>query len=376
MKLRKTLKKFTSILLISLFVLSLMSCAKKEESDNDDKKEDKKQESTTDNKITDVDSLFDAVNSKSEISISEEDIKDIIEDNYLTYEEVQLIIEKFPSFTSGYSVVLDVDFEATMDDETESDSLKITFDAGFEYDSKTQSLHFSGIVEGMDEDETIDLWLINEDGTYYGYEKYGDTAYREELGSLEEFFGEDGLDLTEFLTEYHTMINDYSEVFGSFEDIDTEKYISEFREMFTLKEGTSDYNGNECYNLVMTCDLYDMFNKAKESDEFKDLLKEMDLDIDINEIDQYLDEELFEGYTINDIIKLVKFDVNYYVSTDFNYYSSKLDATKCVNNLLDVVEKVVEQEVVLSLNCNEISISMECELDADVDVTFDGEYEE
>ncbi len=383
MKLRNMVKKFSCGLLATTMVLSLVACGSKE-SDDDDEKEEKKSKATVEKSVDDLMSDITA----NAYEISTEDIEKALEDDCLTYEEFEGLLKKLPSCKAEANFDFDISAETEYDGDKESEEIVVDCSYLVEYDSENMGIHYNieMKMETYDEKEnmSMDLWIVNEDGTYYSYELTSDddVAYRTELGNIKELFGENGISKDALLAaiEEIEIPEEYMDLYNSIEDFSESKMAEEFKEYFSLAKEYVEYSGKEYYNLVMNFDAADMLNTIKDSDEVKELLEALE----IAEIDELLEMEITEGLTVQDFIDITKFDINYYIDpTELFVTHIECDFKDFLDNTFGVIEKFYEtyaesmdEDISIDITCNSASISYDFDNDADVTVKFDGEYED
>ena len=107
--------------------------------------------------------------------------------------------------------------------------------------------------------------------------------------------------------------------------------------------------------------------------------------MEIENVDDILSTEIADDITVQDIIDVVKFDINYYVDTkDYYIAHMDLDLKDACNDGFEFLEKYMlemaeEEEAVdpsIDFECNAAKITYDFDNDADITVKFEGEYEE
>lgn len=380
MKIRNMIAKFTCGLLVTTMVFSLVACGEKESDDDDDDKEDKKKVEKT------VDELMDDI-SKNAV-ISTDMIEKALEDDCFTYEEFEEIMKSTSSCKAEGKVEFDLSMEAEEDGEKTEEELVADISFVMEYDSKNIAFHL-GLEMNMETSEEkdsnkLDMWIVNEDDTYYMYQKESsdDVAYRQEIGNLEEAFG-DGItkdDIEDLLAEMDG-IEDFEEMYNSMLEYAESDTVKDLEKQFSLDDELVEYDGKEYYNLVFNFNADKVIDILKENEDVKKLLEEME----VNDVDEILSTEVMDDVTIQDIVDVVNFDINYYVDTkDYYIAHMELDLKDALNDGLGFFEKYMlkmaeEEEAVdpsINFECNAAKITYDFDNDADVTVKFEGEYEE
>lgn len=366
------LKKLSCLFLILSMVMSLMACGEdKSDKDNESKKEETKQEQEKEISVETV-----VENISKNTFLSSDSIEEITKDKFITYDEFQTVLESLPSVKEevGFSFVGSMEAEA--EGESESQDISVNGTMLYEFDSQSKNLHISTTYYMNTEKSTVDYYLINEDGTYYQYEQCdGEVATRTELGSIKDLFGEDGLSLEDISDEMGlaSSVN----VFSSYAS-----YYKDLMENFTLDKEMAEYKNNKYYKLLFDFDAMSVINTLKNEDIIKDALKEYGYE----NIDDLLKTELVEGKTtVKDFVDLVKFDIEYYVDPVKYYVAhTSVDATEQVQKLFDLFkdyllfnyESMGISDVTIELKCTEATYTVDLDMDADVSVKFDGEYED
>lgn len=384
MKIRNILAKFTCGLLVTTMVFSLVACGEKESDDDDDdnKKDEKKVEVS-------VDDLMKDMEKNSEIST--EMIDKALEDDCFTYEEFEDILKSVSSFKAEGKL----DFALSMDaeDDGEKTEEELAMDASFvmEYDNKNIGFHF-GLEMNMESSDdkdknSLDMWLVNEDDVFYMYqkEKDDDVAYRTEIGNLKEAFGE-GItkeqleELFEGLEDIEGIEN-ITDLSGSLTDYSESDTFKNLEKQFSVDDEYVKYNGKDYYNLVYEFSAKKIVDILLKDEEVKKLLEEME----IEDVDSVLNTEIATDITVQDVIDIVDFDINFYVDTkDYFIAHMGMDLKDSLNKGLDLfegylLEMAKEQDAVnpsIDLECSAASFTYDFDNDADVTVEFKGDFEE
>lgn len=384
MKIRNILAKFTCGLLVTTMIFSLVACGEKDsnDDDDDDKKDEKKVEVS-------VDDLMKDMEKNSEIST--EMIDKALEDDCFTYEEFEDIMKSISSFKAEGKIDFALSMEAEDDGEKTDENLAMDASFVMEYDNKNLGFHF-GLEMNMESSEDknenkLDFWLVNEDDVFYMYQKEtdDDVAYRTEVGNLKEAFGEgitkDQLEeLFEGLEDVEGIGNmsDLSDSLADYAESDTIKGLEKH---FSVDDEYVKYNGKDHYNLVYKFSANKIIDILLKDEDVKNLLEEME----IEDVDSILSSEIATDITVQDIIDVVDFDINFYVDTkDYFIAHMDIDLKDALNNGLNLfegylLEMAKEQDAVnpsIDLECSAASFTYDFDNDADVTVKFKGEYED
>lgn len=379
MKLRNIAAKFASGLLITTMVFSLVACGEKE-SDDDDKKD------KAEVKIT-VDKLMEDMNAKTN-SLSTEKFEKALEDDCITYEEFEDAMKSISSCKAEATFDLDISMEAEADGEKEKEDMVMDFTYLVEYDSDNMSFHMGleADMKSSEDSETIktDIYLVNEDGTYYGYTYSSDdgVTYRREIGNIKEMFGEKGItrEQLEELYDEMDMPMDMDEMIESMKMSSDSEYMKAINDQLSLAKEYVEYKGKDYYDLAMNLDTAKLLKAVKDTKEMKDMLESME----VESMDELFEMEVTEGTTLEDVLDLVKFKVNYYVDpTDLFVAHMEGDLKDCFNDCFDLAEKYVletsvddDVEASLELKCNSAKFVYDFDNDAKVTVKYEGEYED
>lgn len=379
MKLRNIAAKFASGLLITTMVFSLVACGEKE-SDDDDKKD------KAEVKIT-VDKLMEDMNAKTN-SLSTEKFEKALEDDCITYEEFEDAMKSISSCKAEATFDLDISMEAEADGEKEEEDMVMDFTYLVEYDSDNMSFHMGleADMKSSEDSETIktDIYLVNEDGTYYGYTYSSDdgVTYRREIGNIKEMFGEKGItrEQLEELYDEMDMPMDMDEMIESMKMSSDSEYMKAINDQLSLAKEYVEYKGKDYYDLAMNLDTAKLLKAVKDTKEMKDMLESME----VESMDELFEMEVTEGTTLEDVLDLVKFKVNYYVDpTDLFVAHMEGDLKDCFNDCFDLAEKYVletsvddDVEASLELKCNSAKFVYDFDNDAKVTVKYEGEYED
>ncbi len=379
MKLRNIAAKFASGLLITTMVFSLVACGEKE-SDDDDKKD------KAEVKIT-VDKLMEDMNAKTN-SLSTEKFEKALEDDCITYEEFEDAMKSISSCKAEATFDLDISMEAEADGEKESEKMIMDFTYLMEYDSDNMSFHMGleADMESSEDSETIktDIYFVNEDGTYYGYtySSDDDVTYRREIGNIKEMFGEEGItrEQLEELYEEMDMPMDMDEMIESMNMSSDSEYMKAINDQLSLAKEYVEYKGKDYYDLAMNLDTAKLLKAVKDTKEMKDILESME----VESMDELFEMEVTEGTTLEDVLDLVKFKINYYVDpTDLFVAHMEGDLKDCINDCFDLAEKYIletsvddDVEASIELKCNSAKFEYDFDNDAKVTVKYEGEYEE
>ena len=390
MKLRNLVSRFTSILLVMLLVFSFVACGDSSSDDDDDKDEKSKteqNESNNDNKKEEA-SFEDIVKkaASGEVGVITTDmVNEITEDEVITYDEVEKLLKQIPSYKAEAEAKLDCSLSAEADDEEPmNESIDATMNFVLEYDSENMAFYmgffFDGSYAGENMEESVELWIVNEDGTFYGYQKEGDdVALRTEFGNIEEAFGE-GLDLNELKAEMESEMEEYidmyEEMYATAEDFTESELINALSDYIKI-EVTDDF-----YEMVMDFSASKIIDLAMESEELAVIFEEAGFDIE--EIEALLDMDVIEGVlSAKELIDMINFDINYSVDvTDLFLADLEIDLADCLNDIADVFEdyllETAEEQgatnASVDIKFNDAYISYTFDNDAKVTVEFDGEY--
>ncbi len=374
MKIKNIVAKFTSLLLVMVLALSMVAC-------NDDSSKDDDEAENKGKEIT-VDELVENISSGETGVITETMIEDITSDDLVTYDEVEGLLKEIPSFKAEAEVK--VDFYALLEAEGETatdDSFIVDGLYVLEFDNENLALHLGLSMDVMDETFSYDFWIVEEDDVYYMYNKENDdTAYRQTIGNVKEAFGE-GLDLAELEAEMESDMEEftelYEEMFAVAEDLTESELVNSLKDYISIKES------NSAYNVVMEFAADKIIELALDSSELEALFEEADVDLD--ELVELLDEEITDGITVQDIVDLVNFDVEYSIDiNDLFLTSLECDLSDCINDvcdffteyIYDMAEEQDVEDVKIELKCNDAYIKYNFEKDAKVNVEFDGDWEE
>ncbi len=402
MKLRNLVSRFTSILLIMLLVFSFVACGEKSSDEDDDDKEEKsktEQSASNDNdKDDDADKDDDKETGKKDVTFSDiiteatsgdagvittDMVNEIIEDDLITYDELEDLFKQIPSCKAEAEAKLDFSMLAEANGETMDEELYATMEFVLEYDSDNMALHFGVSYDMSYSDESqkdsYDFWIINEDGTLYGYQKEGsDIAYRTTFGNLEEAFGE-GIDLAEMKAEMESELSEYldmyDEVFSAAEELTESDLIKALSDFMTVDEN------KDLYEIVMDFSASKIIDLALESDELAALLEEAGVDVD--ELESLLDMDIIEDFlTVKQLIDMINFDINYSIDvTDLFVTEIECDFSDCINDVADtfedyLLESAPSEDAVVDIECKDAYIKYYFDNEANVSVEFDGEYED
>ena len=156
--------------------------------------------------------------------------------------------------------------------------------------------------------------------------------------------------------------------------------LKEYQDDLVLSKDKVKFEGRKCYELIYHFDGNTILKELEKNDEVADLFEdEMGMSVD-----EFLEEELTDGYTASDLLEDISFDVTYYIDTE-NFYISyiELDLKPTIDKLGESIIDIAMAEMgteyedaKIELNIEKASISVTYVEDEDISVKFKGEYEE
>ena len=306
-------------------------------------------------------------------------VEQLLSDDVITGEELEVIVNNVKSSKGNVSVDFIGGVEMSMEGMSQSVDVEAALTGGYKYDSKTKSIMGDMNIEasamGEEFDESMSFYLINEDGTYYGYtQENDDVAMREELGDESELWEDIEISVDDML--YELDLDSKEELVDMFKT----SSLKEYQDDLVLSKNKVEFEGRKCYELIYHFDGNTILEELEKNDEVADIFEdEMGMTVD-----EFLEEELTDGYTASDLLKDINFDVTYYVDAE-NFYISyiELDLKPTIDKLGESIIDIAMAEMgteyedaKIELNIEKASISVTYVEDEDISVKFKGEYEE